>query len=167
MKIRLSFVSNSSSSSFTCSVCEKQFTGWDCYPGSDNGHSECVNGHVFCDDYEVSVPNPCDTCEKVERNCGNCKHCNWDGVPTYHRCPVCTFAVLAPGEASLYLEKEYGVSRADAFAQVRKNNPRRRKLHDGEYLAYVCETKGITNESILAEMKDRFGTYEKFMEYMG
>lgn len=47
MKIRNGFVSNSSSSSFTCSICEREESGYDlCL--SDIGMGECSHGHYFC-----------------------------------------------------------------------------------------------------------------------
>jgi hypothetical protein len=47
MKVRLKFVSNSSSSSFICEVCGRDESGW------DMGHEDadmvtCVNGHLIC-----------------------------------------------------------------------------------------------------------------------
>ena len=52
MKIRTGFVSNSSSSSFTCNVCDNTQSGWDmCL--SEACMVECRNGHVFCEDHLV------------------------------------------------------------------------------------------------------------------
>jgi len=50
MKFRFGFVSNSSSSSFTCPTCNTAYSGYDCYPGEDRNHRTCENGHVFCGD---------------------------------------------------------------------------------------------------------------------
>lgn len=48
MKIRNGFVSNSSSSSFTCDVCGEEASGMDiCL--DDAEMYQCINGHTFCD----------------------------------------------------------------------------------------------------------------------
>lgn len=47
-KYRTSFVTNSSSSSFICDICDENHSGWDSCP-SDIGGGSCVNGHSFCD----------------------------------------------------------------------------------------------------------------------
>lgn len=47
MKVRLGFVTNSSSSSFICEVCGDTSSGWDmCL--SESYMSECENGHIVC-----------------------------------------------------------------------------------------------------------------------
>lgn len=50
MKLRLGFVSNSSSSSFVCDLCGYETSGWDmCL--SEAEMFECENGHTLCDDH--------------------------------------------------------------------------------------------------------------------
>jgi len=52
MKYRTAFVSNSSSSSFTCKVCGNNVSGFDmCL--RDAEMVECVNGHLFCTDHLI------------------------------------------------------------------------------------------------------------------
>jgi len=46
MKIRNGFVSNSSSSSFTCDVCGMSESGWDASP-TDFGWITCVHEHIL------------------------------------------------------------------------------------------------------------------------
>ena len=50
MKIRLGFVSNSSSSSFVCDVCGRDDSGWD-MTLMDADMKQCVNGHIVCNDH--------------------------------------------------------------------------------------------------------------------
>ena len=53
MKIRNGFVSNSSSSSFTCDVCGETMSGWD-QGLSEFDMFECVNGHTCCNSHRLS-----------------------------------------------------------------------------------------------------------------
>lgn len=54
MKIRTGFVSNSSSSSFICDVCNHDESGWDI--GLDDARmSECRRGHTICDSHIKEV----------------------------------------------------------------------------------------------------------------
>lgn len=47
MKIRKSFVTNSSSSSYVCDICGNAQSGYDCSP-SDFDMSSCVHDHTIC-----------------------------------------------------------------------------------------------------------------------
>ena len=48
MKVRFGFVSNSSSSSFVCPVCENTYDVMDGDPSSSAHLCECENNHAFC-----------------------------------------------------------------------------------------------------------------------
>lgn len=55
MKYRSDFVTNSSSSSYTCDICGYTESGWDI--GLDEaGMVECVNGHTLCENEMLPVP---------------------------------------------------------------------------------------------------------------
>ena len=54
MKIRLGFVSNSSSSSFVCDVCGREKSGYDLCM-SDIDMRECSHGHIFCTDHKEII----------------------------------------------------------------------------------------------------------------
>lgn len=56
MKIRTTFVSNSSSSSFICDVCDRAAGGWD-LSAYDVDMYECTNGHTVCCEH-VCAPTP-------------------------------------------------------------------------------------------------------------
>jgi hypothetical protein len=168
MKIRQGFVSNSSSSSFTCCVCGEEESGWDLE------YDTCERGHDLCGDCSIEADSPCDDCdEEDDDKCSACPHhadleAKNEGCIPECCCPVCTFKAIAPEEAALFLEKEHGVSRVLVFSIIKKGNPRRRKLYDKEYVDYVLGTKlGLSDVAFLEQLKSRFGTYQKFMEYMG
>jgi hypothetical protein len=50
MKIRLDFVTNSSSSSYICEICGDEYSDYDASL-SDAGMTQCENGHTFCDSH--------------------------------------------------------------------------------------------------------------------
>ena len=52
MKIRNGFVSNSSSSSFTCEICGNSESGFDASP-YDLGFVVCINDHIICEDDQL------------------------------------------------------------------------------------------------------------------
>lgn len=54
MKYRKDFVTNSSSSSYICEICGNCESGYD-VGLSEFGMSECVNGHIFCDEHKLSI----------------------------------------------------------------------------------------------------------------
>lgn len=56
MKFRRDFVTNSSSSSYICEICGRNESGYD-LGLSDAEMMECINGHTFCVDESLEIPN--------------------------------------------------------------------------------------------------------------
>ena len=81
-------------------------------------------------------------------------------------CPICQFIEYSEYDLSAYLLKEYGVSRDEAFAEVKKFNKRRKKLYENEYITYVCKKFDLNPTEIVAGWKERFGTYSKFSHWL-
>lgn len=98
MKIRTGFVSNSSSSSYTCDVCGDERGGMDmCL--SEAGMHSCINGHVFCDSH-MKGPKP----ENVDNN-----DFRYETPKEY--CPICMLDVILPymmAEYLLYVNQKGG-----------------------------------------------------------
>lgn len=65
MKIRLDFVTNSSSSSYVCEICGYENSGFDTNL-EDLGFCQCVNGHIICRDYHNDKLN--ENLEKVKKD---------------------------------------------------------------------------------------------------
>jgi hypothetical protein len=153
MKIRLGFVSNSSTTSFTCCVCGETETGMD-VSLYDIDWYQCVNEHCLCpDDLLEDVPESDDE--------------EWrDHIPEAC-CPVCKFTIFTDKDLANYLERLTNVSRADAFAQVKQANKRRKKLYDNEYVMYACDVKGLTREGITNQIKQTFTTYRDLGRFLG
>lgn len=188
MKYRKDFVTNSSSSSFVCEICGESESGYDlCL--DDVGMCECVNYHVFCTEhmlpYESSLTREEMFDALVEASNRNSdidldvisgadldemreyyfKYIASDGgyydVPE-EVCPICQFVEYSDHDMAKYLEKKYGVSRDEVFAEIKKLNKRRQKLYDFEYIAEVCKRFDLEPAKIAAGWKDEFGTYKNF-----
>lgn len=148
MKIRTGFVSNSSSSSFTCDVCGASFTGYD--GEYDEEVYNCVNGHSICGEDIVA----------------NNVTANDDGEIEEKDCPICSFIVFSQRDLSAYLVKLTGIPRQEAFDEVKKLNKRRKKLYEEEYIMYACTKSGINKESLMSQVKEKFASYKAFQSYL-
>lgn len=188
MKYRKDFVTNSSSSSYTCEICGRTECGMDlCL--SDAEMVNCVNGHTVCRDELLSIPTS-DLIKLIlmteNCDCNDNRHsvdelevmndkeldsvyfelddAEWD-VPEA-LCPICRFVEYSESDLSRYLEQMYGVSRAEVFAKVRESNRRRKKLYENEYITEVCRRFDLSPHNIVAGWKEQFGTYAKFRTYL-
>ena len=116
-KYRIGFVSNSSSSSFVCDVCNEDYSGWDACM-SEAEMFECVNGHTVCEshivgeiDTDVLSDYPYEVPEKF--------------------CPLCSFVKLEDSTALNYLLKSLGKNRNQLLEEIKSKF----KNYD-EYLEY-------------------------------
>lgn len=155
MKIRLGFVSNSSSSSFACSVCGETYSGWD-LSLSDTDLNQCSNGHLICEDDLTEPINPDDIIDN-----------DFEGplIPEKY-CPICSWLVSSSYDMKLFLFKEYKIPIDEAFAEVKKINKRRKKLYDSEYLLYVSQKLNLNLDTLREEIKARFVSYKEFQKYI-
>lgn len=87
------------------------------------------------------------------------------GIPE-ECCPICQFIEYSNKDLAKYLEREYRVSRDEVFAKVKQLNKRRKKLYDSEYVTEVCSRFHLNPAEIVAGLKDRFGTYSRFYDYI-
>jgi len=176
MKTREGFVSNSSTSSFICHVCGEKFTGMDACP-SEFDCLECPNGHIMCSEHLDSPLEPVfmDGCEhefdretiKFCPECGAAAKIEDDEFSmAVGNCPVCQFKIYAESEMAKYLEKTRGVNRDEVFAKIKEMNKRRKKLYDAEYITYVCGMFKLTDDILLAEIKDKFENFEAYSNFI-
>ena len=61
-----------------------------------------------------------------------------------------------------YLLTRYKVPKDEVFAEIKKQNKRRRKLYDHEYIAYVVDKYGLKLGDIQAKWKEEFKSYKDF-----
>ena len=195
MKFRKDFVTNSSSSSYVCEICGRTESGFDlCL--SDAEMMECVNSHTFCREEALKRPSKKDLIKMILENELNkdtwdstlkgrrdyteeelitmeeddlfdkfCSEGGYYEVPECV-CPICQFIEYSEYDLSAYLLKEYGISRDDVFAEVKQFNKRRKKLYENEYITYVCKKFELNPTEIVAEWKDKFGTYSEFKKWL-
>jgi AraC-like DNA-binding protein len=195
MKFRKDFVTNSSSSSYVCEICGRTESGWD-LGLSECEMIECVNGHVFCCDEALETPSKKEMIKMILENEWNkdvwtsrsdgykdytedellamseddlfhdfCSESGYYDVPECV-CPICQFIEYSEYDLSAYLLKEYGISRDEVFAEVKKLNKRRRKLYENEYITHVCKKFDLNSTEIVAGWKERFGTYSEFKQWL-
>ena len=193
MKIRKDFVTNSSSSSYVCEICGRTESGWD-LSLNECEMMECVNGHVFCCDEALEMPTKKVLIQMILENAWNedvyykgerkdftedelqvideddllehfCSEGYGYGVPEC-LCPICQFIEYSEYDLSAYLLKEYGISRDEVFKEVKQLNKRRQKLYENEYITYVCKKFNLNPTEIVANWKEKFGTYGTFKEWL-
>lgn len=196
MKFRKDFVTNSSSSSYVCEICGRTESGWDLGLSECemfecvNGHIFCcdealdtpskkdmitmilenhwntryvsVNGNWV--DEEIPEKELLEMSED-ELFDDLCSDGGYYGVPEC-MCPICQFIEYSEYDLSAYLLKEYGVSRDEVFAEVKKLNKRRKKLYENEYVTYVCKKFDLNPTEIVAGWKERFNTYREFRNWL-
>jgi hypothetical protein len=156
MKLRIGFVSNSSSTSYICDICGETYTGYD--SGLEDGEMfMCTNGHTLCDEHAIEEL----FCDPIE---GEEDEFNVNEVSP-KCCPICQYQEISHYDARRFLLKEYKITEKEVFDEIKKINKRRKKLHDEEYVEYVFKEKQLTSETFIEMIKKRFPIYEDYLHY--
>ena len=102
MKFRSSFITNSSSSSYTCEYCGETYSGWD-LSLTEAEMVECVNGHILCETHLDK-----DLLDKVLESANEDEDVYEEDLryefPEKY-CPFCTFKEISDKDIVKYLKK--------------------------------------------------------------
>lgn len=181
MKYRKDFVTNSSSSSYTCEICGATESGFD-IGLRDVEMVECENGHTICESEMLAMTREdlikmlaktfnytaeqfdCEPDDKIlsiyldqEDGRYNIPECC---------CPICQFIEYSQNDLARYLEKKYKVSREEVFEKIKQINKRRKKLYNSEYVTEVCNRFNLNPVKVVSGLKNEFGSYRRFSNYI-
>ena len=165
MKIRMGFVSNSSSSSYTCDLCGVTASGWD-IDLAECGLVQCENGHTYCRDHAENWNKQSDISreEKIKRIIGG------EGTNPETDDPFTEFELLQMNAEELndayeaFLEDVEDGS--DELPAEKCYICQMQALPDREMFVYLMQKLGLSRESITEEARSTFGSYEKFKEFI-
>ena len=110
MKVRIGFVSNSSSSSFLCGVCGEITSGWD-ISIEDTDMLQCVEGHIFCRGHSIKTQ---------EEGQGGSEFMDKDEDPDQllsEHCPLCQLESITDRDLATYLLR--GRSRKEVLKEIK------------------------------------------------
>lgn len=160
MKVRSGFVSNSSSSSFVCEICGETAEGMD-ISLSDADMFCCINGHTMCQEHAIK-----------NLTCGGLtdddEDCDFDLYEIDEECcPICNYQEISYDDAREYLKKKYGVPEELVFQKIKEINKRRKKLYSEEYVHYVFEQEGLTDDKFIEIIKTQFPSYKEYKNFKG
>jgi hypothetical protein len=181
VKIRKGFVSNSSSSSFTCDVCGSTESGMDlCL--SDIGMSECENGHTICDSHKLKVDKELTAQEKknkwVEQKLSNIQY--WsksqaDYAPKYvkqYKEELERIIKLKGDELEESFECGDGYDWYEeylydsGFPEQECPICQFESLMDSTLAEYVLKTQSKTREDFLTIFKSQFPNYQALQTFL-
>lgn len=121
---------------------------------------QCVNEHTVCMDESVkNFEEWRKTLSEADRE---------DRIDRYEvpeeMCPICSMISFSNQDLKGYLLKKYGIPEADVFALIKESNKRRKKLYDSEYVMHVITKNGISMESLVCEIREKYKTYSDFIK---
>jgi hypothetical protein len=162
MKIRRGFVSNSSSSSFTCDVCGNTESGMDASL-SDFDMSQCEHNHTFCNDHQSK------TSEDISVDVKRKSLIDYIKQKTY----------LGETKINEEVNRLTDMTDEDIVKEFEENQDSyevhsclcpictMEEISDNDALAYLLIKNGLTIKDVLVEVKARFsGDYQAFNTFL-
>jgi hypothetical protein len=160
MKIRNGFVSNSSSSSFICDVCNTCESGMDA-SAEDFGMAICENGHTFCEKHRNGMPEPDykKLRDDIFKKFTNDKYLEDDEKKE-------KLAELANTENEDLFDT-FNDSFDDGIPSVFCPLCMFKELSDVNGFKYLMKKVGTTKKELRKEIEGKFKDYDEFLNYLG
>ena len=128
MKTRNGFVSNSSTTSFTCEICGAKEAGSDCVDMEEYGFCNCENGHTICLDHRKKPQ----TDDELE---------SYNNKIIASLCPICSFEKLSGRMELNFLRHEMNCkNKKEVFVLARKKASTLDELY--EYIGFKKNNYG-------------------------
>ena len=161
MKIRNGFVSNSSSSSFTCDVCGTTESGMDAGL-SDFDMSECIMGHTFCNCHRDKKQEP--TVAEIRQGLISGEKSKTYRKPEDIQSNVDKLVAMTDSEI-----KEEFDENVDCYEVFSCMCPlcMMDDITENDALQYLLTKNNLTIKDVLGEVKTRFnGNYKEFNDFL-
>lgn len=161
MKIRVGFVSNSSSSSFVCSICGEEVSGYD-MSLEDAGMKQCVNNHCWCDSHDED--------EKGETTAQDRKQIimKKEAFSYLDEDDQEEFKKMTDDDEIIDFIESHDLAEDERYELPEEDCPicQFKILETQDIATYLMKT--VKKESELrAELKSKFKTYAKFLNFIG
>jgi hypothetical protein len=189
MKVRTGFVSNSSSTSFTCELCGRTEAFYDSSSHTEYGFVTCENGHGLCEP-EKNELKPCelkDAAERWKKKLMDNEYTDKEALKELsttelldqmadfsgyeyqilqEQCPLCSLDDVGESDLVYYLEKLTGCTAEEVFAEVKQNNKRRKVVRLGERISYMLNKLGKSHTEVVVEIQEKFKDYPTFRAFV-
>ena len=167
MKIRTGFVSNSSSSSFICDVCNKVNAGYD-VSHEDFKMVYCVNEHLMCQKHVVkfkTLRNSIDTPEKLKAYIEK----NWTDKVSMIYIEKALIKISCIKDDFEYVRDDILDQEMGIVGLFQDDCPvcNLTEINSNSVIDYICKSRNIVIDDIKKEIKDNFKTLKDLQLYLG
>jgi hypothetical protein len=170
MKVRLDFVTNSSSSSFVCAFCGQDVSGWDmCL--SEAEMYECENGHTFCKSHVLDDIRKKEWLRRrLNENLEFYDKRSKSALDTWERRQVAQdkksladLDGMDEGEIEELAEEwEWGSQLGEEACPICQFHT----VTTRDVARYLKKKHGVEDDSLRLNLKEEFGSYKAFREYL-
>ena len=168
MKIRINYVSNSSSSSFICDVCGNKEVGYDAMP-RDVNMIQCENGHIFCECHANKFEHTVETFKDYLKRNVNFNYMMDENVEKFK----IFFNTKYNNVDEMYeqmdgvIESYYNDNISDYgedyhLCPICSFNA----IKEKDAYKYLLKTFNINEQELLNEMKNKFKEYPNLVEFL-